>query len=73
MIGFEVDFTRLDINMVFVKSVYDFNKIADFMKTNNIILGGYVGDYLRIVLHNDISKRDVNVFMNLLDDYVNEV
>jgi len=73
MTGFEVDETRLDINMVFVKSVYDFNKIADYMKTNNIILGGYVGDYLRIALHNDISKRDVNVFINLLNDYVNEV
>ena len=72
MDGFEVDYDHLDINMVFVKSTYDFHKIAAYMKTKNIILGGYVGDYLRIAVHNDISISDINTFISLLNDYVND-
>lgn len=67
---FEVDYTRLEINMVFVKSAYDFNKIKIYMKEHNILLGGYVGDYMRIVVHNDITIKDINMFIELLYDYV---
>ena len=72
MDNFEVDFKHLDINMVFVKSKYDFNKIKAYMSTYNIILGGYVGDYLRIAIHNDINKDDINRFIELLNEYVKD-
>jgi threonine aldolase len=53
--GFTVDFNRLDINMVFVKTTINVGQLSTYLKTKDMIIGGYSGEYLRIAVHNDIS------------------
>ncbi|MEC9484262.1 MAG: low-specificity L-threonine aldolase [Candidatus Izemoplasma sp.] len=67
---FSVDYKRLDINMVFVKSTLDFHKLATYLKQKNIIIGGYKGDYLRIALHNDITKQDVKLLIQEIKNFI---
>ncbi|MDC0558898.1 low-specificity L-threonine aldolase [Candidatus Izimaplasma bacterium] len=68
---FEVDFDRLDINLVFVKSnTVDFPKMASFLKEKSIIIGGYKGKYLRIAIHNDISLVNINQLLSGIDEYL---
>jgi threonine aldolase len=69
---FEVDYTRRDINMVFVKSTVDFNKLAVFLQKHGIIIGGYKGMYLRIAIHNDISKQDIDLLIQMIVKYIKE-
>lgn len=68
--GFSVDRTNLDINMVFVKSTIDFSKLELYLKTKDIIIGGYKGDFLRIALHNDISRDDVDGLFAAINDFL---
>ena len=70
---FEVDYDHLDINMVFVRSTYDFLKIKSYMLDHEVILGGYVEDYLRIAIHNVISISDINIFIELIHDYIKKI
>lgn len=67
---FEVDFERLDINMVFVKSSIDLSKLAEYLKTQDILIGGYKGDFVRIAIHNDITKKEINALLKAIEDYV---
>ncbi len=69
---FEVDYDHLDINMVFVKSTIDFPKLATFLRQKDIIIGGYKGEYLRLAIHNDIQKQDIDYLINCIKDYVKE-
>ena len=67
--GFEVDMTKRDINMVYVKSKIDFNDLTKYLHNKDIILGGYVGDYLRIVCHNDITKENIDYLIENIKEY----
>ncbi len=67
---FEVDFDHLDINMVFTKSSIDFKELEEFLKTKDIIIGGYKGEFLRIALHNDITKEDVNYLITCIKEFI---
>jgi threonine aldolase len=69
---FDVDSDHLDINMVFVRSDLSFSDLAEYLKRHNIIIGGYKGDYLRIALHNDIQKSDIDYLITKIMDYVKE-
>jgi len=64
--GFEVDFTKRSINMVFIKVPYDKEQLIVQMKEKGILLGGYKDDYLRIVTHNDIT---INAIDKLIDAF----
>ncbi|MFW5841738.1 MAG: low-specificity L-threonine aldolase [Bacillota bacterium] len=69
--GFTVDMTHRDINMVFVRIDYDKDAFADYLKTNhNIIVGGYKDDYMRLVCHNDITKTDIDAFINAIKHFI---
>jgi len=61
--GFEVDQHHLDINMVFVKSIYDLDVLKEYLIQKDILLGGYKGAYMRLVCHNDINKDDIDTFI----------
>ena len=68
--GFEVDYEHLDINMVFVKSVIDLNKMIGYLLSKDIILGGYKGEYLRIAIHNDISRVAIDLLITEIKNYL---
>ncbi|MCF7926461.1 MAG: low-specificity L-threonine aldolase [Candidatus Izimaplasma sp.] len=67
---FDVNFDVLDINMVFTKSSLDFKDLATYLKQQNIIIGGYKGEYLRIAIHNDISKKDIDALLDHIEAYI---
>ncbi|QMS85774.1 low-specificity L-threonine aldolase [Candidatus Xianfuyuplasma coldseepsis] len=70
---FHVDFDRLQINMVFVRSSLDLTKLAEYLKQYDILIGGYKGDVVRIAIHNDIEKADIDALLSRIKDYVKEV
>ena len=67
---FTVDMNHLDINMVFTESTVDFADLEVFLKTKDIIIGGYKGNALRIALHNDITRKDVDYLLESIKEYV---
>jgi threonine aldolase len=70
---FDVDYKHLDINMVFVKSTLNFKELEKYLKTKDIIIGGYKGNYLRIAVHNDIKKEDIDRFISEISNFLEEV
>jgi threonine aldolase len=70
---FEVDFDRLHINMVFVTSTLDLADLARYLKERDILIGGYKGDHIRIAVHNDISKREIDTLIGQIEQYIEEV
>ena len=67
---FEVDFNRLDINLVFIKSAIEYPDLLDYLKDNGILIGGYKGQYLRIAVHNDISRKDIDILIEYMKKYL---
>lgn len=67
---FTVDMNHLDINMVFTESSLDFSDLATYLKTKDIIIGGYKGNFLRIALHNDIKRKDVDYLIESIKQYI---
>ena len=72
IIGFEVDKDHLDINMVFVKSTCNFKELEQYLKPIGIIIGGYKGEYLRLAIHNDISKEDIIELLENITQFTKE-
>ncbi|AIO19205.1 Low specificity L-threonine aldolase [Candidatus Izimaplasma bacterium HR1] len=70
--GFEVDYDHLEINMVFVKSVYNFEEMTKYLLTKKLIVGGYKDEYLRIALHNDISRATIDLLVLEIHNYLKE-
>lgn len=70
---FDVDYDRLHINMVFVTSTLDLEALAQYLKERDILIGGYKGDHIRIAVHNDISKSDIDTLIDTIDHYIKEV
>lgn len=68
--GFEVDMDHLDINMVFVKSNVNFKKLEQYLLNKGIIIGGYKGEYLRIAIHNDISKDKIDYLVECIKEFI---
>jgi len=68
--GFTVDKNARHINMVFVKSTIDMDRLSAHMRTQDILLGGYKGDYMRLVCHNDIDKKAIDHFLRKLETYL---
>ncbi len=71
--GLNVDFSSLDINMVFIDSKFDMKQLADYLKKYEILINGYRGEKLRLVCHNDIKKGDIDILIERIKDYVKEV
>ncbi len=63
----EVDKTRLDINMVFLKINADTTSLVDEMYKRDILIGGYQGG-LRLALHNDVDKEDIDYLVKSLKE-----
>jgi threonine aldolase len=70
---FEVDFSRLDINMVFAKSTLNFDELASYLKKQKIKIGGYKNSVIRLACHNDIKKEDIDTLIFHIQSYINEV
>ena len=66
----EVDFNRLDINMVFIKTKVDYPDLLEYFKAKGILLGGYKDKHLRIAIHNDITKENIDTLVNCFDKYI---
>ncbi len=69
---FKVDRNNLDINMVFVEGNVDFEALEKYLLTKDIIIGGYKGMFLRIALHNDILRQDVDTLFTHLKAFIKE-
>ncbi|PAT01809.1 low-specificity L-threonine aldolase [Candidatus Izimaplasma bacterium ZiA1] len=69
---FDVDFEHLDINMVFVKSTIDFVDLKEYLIPKGIIIGGYKGENLRVALHNDVKKEDIDLLIKYIKEYLNK-
>jgi len=70
--GITVDYNRLDINMVFIKTAIDYPNLIEYFKKAGILLGGYKGQYLRLVVHNDISKTNIDDLVTTFRKYIKE-
>ena len=70
--GIEVDYKHLDINMVFIKTDIYYIDLIDYLKTHNILIGGYKGKYLRLAVHNDISKANIDSLVLAFNKYFEE-
>ena len=70
--GFKVNTDTLEINMVFVESTHNLSKLVEYVKQFDIILGGYVGNNLRIALHNDIKREDVDFLLDKIKGFIGE-
>lgn len=68
--GIEVDYNRLDINMVFIRTAIDYPNLVEYFEDKGILIGGYKGRYLRIACHNDISREDIDLLVTYLKKYV---
>jgi len=66
----EVDYNRLDINMVFIKTGIDYPNIVEYFKDKDILIGGYKGRFLRIAVHNDVTKEDIDTLVNCFEEYL---
>jgi len=66
----EVDYDHLDINMVFIKTKNDHPDLIEYFKNKGILLGGYKGQYLRIAIHNDISKSNIDYLVSTFKEYL---
>ncbi len=67
--GIEVDYNRLDINMVFIKFYKDYPDLLDYFKEEGILLGGYKDQFLRLVVHNDISIKNIDYLVSIFGKY----
>ena len=66
----EVDFNRADINMVFIKTNIDYPDLVDYFNDKGILIGGYKGQFLRIAVHNDVSKGDIDTLVITFKEYL---
>ncbi len=68
---FTVKETGDKINMVFIKSdTINLNHLTEYLKPKGILLGGYKGEYMRLMTHNDIDKAAIDTFLNELKTYI---
>jgi threonine aldolase len=65
----EVDFSSLDINMVFIKSTLDFMELSEFLSDNGILFSGNRGKRTRIAVHNDISRENIDQLVMLIKEF----
>jgi len=70
IIEIEVDYNHLDINMVFINSEIDFVKLSEHLYTKGIIIGGYEEKSMRIAVHNDITKTDIDFLVNQIKEFI---
>lgn len=63
----KVDFSRRDINMVFVEITDAPDDLDKKLLEKGIIIGGYQGG-LRLAVHNDISKESINTLITALKE-----
>ena len=66
----EVDYSNLDINMVFIKSSIDFVKLGEFLYEKGIVISGYEGSRMRIAVHNDVSKDNIDQLVIYINEFI---
>ncbi len=62
----EIKIVSNDTNMLFIE-VEDSEKLVNYLKEKNILISGY--GKLRIVLHRDISKKDIEKVIEVFKSY----
>ena len=67
---FDVNHDTLDINMVFVKIDLEREAFAQAMKEKGFLLGVYKGQEMRLVCHHDITKSDIDRFIDAIKAYL---
>ncbi len=70
---FEVNHKQSDINMVFVKATIDMEAFKTYMQQKGILLGGYKGEYMRLMTHREISKKSIDVFLDYTKQYLDKL
>ena len=68
----EVDYTSLDINMVFLKSSIDFVQLEEYLYKKGIIISGNRGKKIRLATHNDISRENIDQLVQYIKEFVNK-
>ena len=68
----EVDFSSLEINMVFIKSTLDYMKLSEFLYEKGIIFAGNRGKRTRIAVHNDISRENIDQLIELIKEFASK-
>ncbi|MCK5388499.1 MAG: threonine aldolase, partial [Candidatus Izimaplasma sp.] len=66
----EVDYNNLDINMVFIKSTIDFVQLGEYLYKKGIIISGYKGKRMRIAVHNDISRENIDLLLECIEEFI---
>ena len=67
----EVDYTSLDINMVFLKSTIDFVQLEEYLYKKGIIISGSRGKKIRLATHNDISRENIDQLVEYIKEFIN--
>ncbi len=67
----EVDYTSLDINMVFLKSTIDFVQLEEYLYKKGIIISGSRGKKIRLATHNDISRKNIDQLVEYIKEFIN--
>jgi threonine aldolase len=70
---FEVNTTHVQTNMVFAKTAdnFDMNKLVNELKKHDILLSA--GNPIRFVTHLDISKTNIDTFIEKLKEILNDM
>ena len=66
----EVDYTSLDINMVFIKSTIDFVQLGEYLYKKGIIITGSKGKRTRIAVHNDITRKNIDQLVEYVKEFI---
>lgn len=62
-----VDFSKLDINMVFISINHKDNTLVQVLEDNGILISGYQKD-LRLAIHHQISKEDCDLLIRIMKE-----
>lgn len=68
--SFTVNGDARDINMVFVTTTLDQEKLADYLRTHDIIISASRGETMRFVCHNDIQKESIDKLIDAIHRYI---
>ncbi len=67
--GLEINYSKSQTNMVFMSlRNHDSHKLVDFARENGILL--HAGNPMRLVLHLDVSARDVNHVVTMMESFL---
>ena len=58
------------LRFCFAEGAIDFEHFTEYLSTFDIIIGGYKHKSIRLACHNDISRKDIDFFINKTREYI---